>query len=37
MCSDASVEIGGVEDGDRELADNRDESPQGIDYNVLLM
>ena len=42
MCSGTSVESGGVEDGDRELADNiceevRDQSPQGINYNVLLM
>ena len=42
MCGDASVEIGGVEDGDRELAKNicqevRDQSPQGINYNALVM
>ena len=43
MCSGTSVESCGVEDGDRELADNimcqevRDQSPQGINYNVLVM
>ena len=39
MCSGTSVESGGVEDGDRELADNicQDQSPQGINSNVLVM
>ena len=42
MCSGTSVESGSVEDGDRELAENiceelRDQSPQGITYNVLVM
>ena len=40
MCSGTSVENGGMKD--RELAENiceevRDQSPQGINYNALVM